>query len=399
MKITRVECSVLQMPDASPHSLNTAHDNAVVQIFTDVGLTGIGEVESNPWVIKAFIDASGNHSMDLGLGEILVGQDPTQPAIVWELLYRQSLMAGRRGAGINAIGALDIAIWDVYGKAAQQPIWKLLGGSQRRVVNPYASLLPCGNTLDAYRENLLAKATWARDAGFKAVKAEVMIKGPYAQPGLQESDEAIAQLVAECRQVVGSSIELMVDVGYCWSDWKDALKAIRRMERHNLFFIETPLPTDDLEGYARLSRATDVRIAAGELLSTRFEFGDLLGAVDVLQPDVGRVGGITEAMKIVEMAANHGKLVVPHCWKSAIGVAATAHVAAASPNCPLIEFLPAPVSDSQLRRELVLEELKVENGTLSLPEQPGLGVDLNQDIMEKFTVTWGHLEAGVQAKV
>jgi len=99
------------------------------------------------------------------------------------------------------------------------------------------------------------------------------------------------------------------------------------------------------------------------------------------------------------MAANRGKLVVPHCWKSAIGVAATAHVAAASPNCPLIEFLPAPVSDSQLRRELVLEELKVENGTLSLPEQPGLGVDLNQDIMEKFTVTWGHLEAGVQAKV
>jgi L-alanine-DL-glutamate epimerase-like enolase superfamily enzyme len=120
--------------------------------------------------------------------------------------------------------------------------------------------------------------------------------------------------------------------------------------------VETPLPSDDLDGYARLSDATSVRIAAGEWLNTRFEFADLMdrGKVDVVQPDVGRVGGLTEAVRVVEMAFDRGKLVVPHCWKTGIGVAATAHLAVASLNCRFIEFLPPALAESPLRRDTLL---------------------------------------------
>ena len=181
-------------------------------------------------------------------------------------------------------------------------------------------------------------------------------------------------------------MQLMVDVAYCWSDWKEALRILRQIEKYDVFFVETPLPSDDLDGYARLADATAIRIAAGEWLQTRFEFADLIdrGRVDVVQPDIGRVGGITEAMRVVEIAFDRGRVVVPHCWKTGIGIAATAHVAAASPNCRFIEFLPAAVADSRLRRELVADELRIENGKISLPRLPGLGFELNRIAMTEF---------------
>lgn len=389
MIVNKVKCDVFVVPGSDPRSLNTAQDNAVVQLQTDTGLLGIGEVESNPWVIKALVEASGTHTMDQSLAQLLIGRDPRQPRAIWDYLYTQTLLAGRRGAGINAIGAVDMAIWDVYGKAERKPIWQLLGGAQRQSIIPYASLLPSGLTLGSYRSSLLTKIAWARNAGFHAVKIEIMIKGPHAHVGLQEGDDAIVELVAAAREALGSGTVLMVDVGYCWNDWKEALRVIKRIENFNLFFLETPLPPDDLSGYARLTRSTDVRIAAGELLSTRFEFVSLIDKIDVLQPDVGRVGGITEAMRVVELAAEHGKLVVPHCWKSGIGIAATAHVAAASPNCPFIEYLPSAVSDSAIRRELVTEELRLENGKFALPQAPGLGVELNPVAVQRFRTTRG----------
>jgi L-rhamnonate dehydratase len=386
MKITRVECHVVVAP-GPPDSLDTAQDDAVVEVSTDTGITGIGEVESNPWVVKALIEQSGAHSMDRSLGDLLMGRDPAQPVALWDYLYEHSLLAGRRGAGIGAMGALDMALWDITGKTAGKPVWQLLGGARSEFVGVYASLLPSGGTLKEYRESLLSKAHWAREAGFTAAKLEIMIKGPHAQAGLEGSDDAIVDLVAAGREVVGSAMHLMIDVGYCWRDWKEALRVIRRLERYDLFFVETPLPPDDLLGYARLADSTAVQIAAGELLSTRFEFAELMdvGKVDVIQPDVGRVGGITEAMRVAQMAADRGRRVVPHCWKSGIGIVATAHVAAVA-NCPFIEYLPAAVSNSGIRRELVSEELRVERGRLALPKRPGLGVEVSPQALEKFAV-------------
>ena len=154
----------------------------------------------------------------------------------------------------------------------------------------------------------------------------------------------------------------------------------------DLFFLETPLSPDDLDGHAALAARGLIRIASGEWLTTRYEFLDLMdrGGVDVVQPDVGRVGGITEAVRVVRLAQERGRLVVPHCWKSAIGIAASMHVAAIAPNCPLIEFLPRDSTSSRLRQELVTEEPVMRNGVLALPQAPGLGIDVNEDALREY---------------
>ncbi len=215
---------------------------------------------------------------------------------------------------------------------------------------------------------------------------EICIKGPYAHNGLQESDDAIVEMVAACREAVGRDFVMMVDVAYCWPNAKAALKVLRRLEPYDLFFLETPIDIDDLDGYARLAEQSPIPIAAGEWQNTHWEFLDLAdrGKLDVLQPDVGRVGGFSEIRKVTQIAADRGRLIVPHCWKSGIGIAASAHVAAATACCPYIEFLPAELSSSALRRELVTDELRMAGGQIELPKQPGLGVALNPEALRKF---------------
>jgi len=164
------------------------------------------------------------------------------------------------------------------------------------------------------------------------------------------------------------------------------LKAIRPWIEFNLFFIETPLHSDDLAGYARLAAEQPIPIAAGEWLATRFEFLDLMdrGKIRVVQPDVGRVGGLTEAKRVCDLAEQRNLTIVPHLWKSGISIAAAAHLAATTTNCAFIEFLPAELCESALRKHLVTDELKLVDGIVPLPTRPGLGVELNRDALERF---------------
>ncbi len=388
MKITKIETHVLLVPDYDRDACSSAQDDIVVLIHTDEGITGIGEVDTNPWVAQAMIHARGTHVLGLGLEEMLLGEDPLQPEALWEKMYTGSFMTGRRGLGICAMGALDMALWDIRGKALGLPCWQFLGGARKTHIQPYASLLPAGHTAKEYRESLVAKAREARRIGFRAAKMEVCVKGPYAHNRLSEGDDAIVEIVAACRESVGPDFVMMVDVCYCWSNATEALRVIRQLEAFDLFFLETPLQLDDLDGYAFLHDHAGIRIAAGELQNTRFEFLDLMdrGKVDVAQPDVGRVGGLTEARRVCELAAERGRMIVPHCWKTGIGIAASAHLSAATAHCPYIEFLPAQLSESALRRELVQDELQMIDGMIPLPQKPGLGIELNQDALKKFRV-------------
>lgn len=389
MEITDIECFVLLVPDYRADACSSAQDNLVVKIHTDEGLVGIGETDTNPWVAKAMIEAPGTHVMGLGLKEILIGADPSDVEGLWEQMYTGSAMTGRRGLGICAIGALDMALWDLRGKAENKPIWQLMGGAAHSELAPYASVLPEGDDLVAYMDGLVKKVVAAREMGFRAAKLEVCVKGPYAHNRIQVEDDAeIARIVGECRKAVGPEMTLMVDVAYAWPDWKTALRAIAMFEEHDIYFVETPLPSDDLEGYAKLSAASPVRIAAGEWLNTRFEFLDLMerGQVEVVQPDVGRVGGLTEARRVALHARDRACLVVPHCWKSAIGIAASMHLAATSPSCTFFEFLPRELAESRLRRELVTDEYPVVDGVMALPDRPGLGVTLNETALAEFCV-------------
>jgi L-alanine-DL-glutamate epimerase-like enolase superfamily enzyme len=196
------------------------------------------------------------------------------------------------------------------------------------------------------------------------------------------------RIVRDIRDAVGPGMTLMVDVAYAWRDWKEALRAIEMFADQDIYFVETPLPSDDVEGYAKLCHASPVKIALGEWQNTRFEFLEFMNAkaVDVVQPDVGRVGGLTEAKRVAMHARDRGLAMVPHCWKSAIGIAASAHLAAVAPTCTYIEFLPKQLADSALRRDLCSTELPVVDGRIPLPDQPGLGVALDEAVLQRFKV-------------
>ncbi|MGE3819872.1 MAG: mandelate racemase/muconate lactonizing enzyme family protein, partial [Isosphaeraceae bacterium] len=316
MKIDRIDCHVLEIADVDAGACSSAQDDLVVEIHTDDGRVGVGETDTNPWVALACVKSRGTHCMGLGLEEMLLGEDPMEPERLWDKLYRGSKMTGRRGALICAMGALDMALWDLKGQALGVPVATLLGGEPPRPVTPYASLLPTGRTLAEYRDSLVAKAVQARDLGFLALKLEVCVNGPYSHNGLQESDDAVVAIVRDCREAVGPSTVLMVDVAYAWPDARSALKVIERLVPFNLYFLETPIDVDDLDGHAFLRERSPIPIAVGEWQNTRFEFLDLAdrGKVEILQPDVGRVGGLTEAWRDNTIARERDLRIVPHCW-------------------------------------------------------------------------------------
>ena len=386
MKITDIECRVLLVPDLRQDVTSSAQDDIVVLVHTDEGITGIGESDVNPWMARACIEAPGTHTMGLGLKEMLIGENPLDTERLWEKLYVGSCMNGRRGAVIHAMGAIDMALWDIRGKAAGVPCYQLMGENPRTAIQPYASLQPNGESYDEYKASLVEWVLRAKELGFHAAKLEVTLSGPYNHSGLDEPDEKVTETVAACRAAVGADFTLMVDVQYAWPDADTALRTLRDWDELDVYFIETPLPVDDLDGMGRLATESPVDTAAGEWLATRHEFADLMdrGGVHVAQPDVGRVGGITEALRVCAMAAERGRRIVPHCWKTGIGIAASAHLAAVTPHCPFIEFLPAELTDSQLRQHLVQEDLQIIDGAVRVPDKPGLGIELDMDALRRF---------------
>ena len=387
MKITGIDCHVLLDPAYERDATSSNQDDIVVEVHTDEGISGTGETDLNAWVARACIQAPGTHTMDLGLAETLVGLDPLDPVAIWDRLYVGTAMTGRRGALVHALGALDIALWDICGKAAGKPVWELLGNAARESFRPYASLLPSVASWEELHRSFVDQVSWARGLGFRAAKLELLISGPYAHQGLDERDELMVETIAAVRAAAGPDFTIMVDVAYAWDDADRALAVIETWAEHDVFFVETPLWIDDLDGYRRLAERSPIPIAAGEWQATRFEFLDLMdrGGIHVVQPDVGRVGGLTEARRVCELAAERNLLVVPHGWKTGITIAATAQLAAITPHMPFFEFVPQQVAESPLRRELTRDELVLApDGTLPLPRRPGLGVELDRAALERF---------------
>ena len=396
MKITAVRTHVLLDPGYEADATSSAQDGIVVEIETDEGLVGVGESDVNAWVARACIEAPGTHTMDQGLGQVLIGLDPGDPVAVWERVYRATAMTGRRGALVHAMGAVDMAIWDLAGKARGVPVWRLLGEPVRQELTPYASLLPQARTLDEFQQALVAQAVWARDAGFRAVKLELPFTGPYVSTGLAVGDAPMGETIAAVRRAIGDEMTLMADVVYAWQSVDHALAVIETWADYGLFFVETPLWPDDLAGYRELSRRSPIPIASGEWLSTAHEFEDLLerGGVLIAQPDVGRVGGITEARKVCTLARRLGRTVVPHAWKTGITIAATAQLNVVSENMPYFEWVPEAFAESRLRRELLRVGPRVEAGRLRLPEGPGLGVELDRDRLAEFEAAADRISGG-----
>jgi L-alanine-DL-glutamate epimerase-like enolase superfamily enzyme len=384
MKITDVETIVLANPDLDPSACDSAQDAVVVRVSTDEGLVGVGEVDATPSVVAAFLEAPSAHSFALGLRDLLLGEDPLDTRRIWRRLYGGAIMSARRGMGIHAIGAVDVALWDLKGKAHGVPVWKALGGAARDRVIPYASILPVGEPGDDVLEDVTRRMTAVREQGFTAAKIEAVLE-------VTRDDGDVVEMVARSRDALGSGVTLLVDVGYRWQDAKSALRVIRELERYDVFLVETPLEVDLVDAYAELSRATPVRIAIGELNATRFEFLELMdrGLVDVVQPDVPRCGGFTEALRIADDARDRGRLVVPHAWNTGITAATAIHLSAVCDNCPFVEYLPPSMLGPGLRRDLLAVEPALVEGVIPLPESPGLGVELDPEAVERYRVQAG----------
>lgn len=386
MRITSIDCHVLVQPAYDTTAASSAQDDLVVEIHTDEGVSGIGETDVNPWIARACVEAPGTHNMGLGLAEMLVGADPLDVEGIWQRLYVGSAMNGRRGAVVNAIGAIDVALHDLRGKALGKPCHELLGGAVRESITPYASLQPETTDFESYRDSMVDWARRAVAAGFRAVKAEVTLEGPYAHTGLREPWDRSTEVLQGVRSAIGPDVALLVDVQYAFPDADTALQVMRDWREFDLTFVETPLWPDDLDGYRRLAEEQPIPIAAGEWLTTRFEHLDLMdrGRVRYCQPDVGRVGGLTEAKRVCDLAAERDVRIVPHLWKTGISIAAAAHLAAVTPHCDYIEFLPKELSASGLRKDLTSEELQMADGVIPLPQQPGLGVEIDRDALAAF---------------
>jgi L-alanine-DL-glutamate epimerase-like enolase superfamily enzyme len=344
------------------------HGWLIVEVFTDSGLVGLGEAALSPRLTK--------QAIDLYLKPILVGADPQDIEYLWQLMYRWTMAFGRKGVGMTAISAVDIALWDLFGKATGQPVFRLLGGRTKKRIPVYASRL-YSQPLDA----LAAEARLYKDAGYAAMKLRFGWGPADGAAGMHKN----VDLVRTVRDVVGDAVDVMADAYMGWTlDY--ARRMIPLLERFNLRWLEEPVIPDDLGGYVELKKLGRIPIAGGEHAFTQFEVRDLLEAraVDYLQIDTNRVGGITQARKISALAESFGVPVVPHA-----GQMHNYHVVMASVNSPMAEYFP-PV-DVEVGNELfwyIFEgEPTAEHGSIDLRDDlPGLGLTINERALDQFLV-------------
>jgi len=364
MKITDVETIYVRQTEVK-EQCDSGQDALIVKITTDAGITGIGEVDSSPLAAKGAIDGPFSHTVATGLKHVILGEDPFETEYLWHKMYTANIYAGRRGIGIHAMSGIDLALWDIKGKALGLPCWKLLGGGFHKKLRCYASSL-----FGATPEKTYELARRYREQGFTAVK--------FGWAPMGQDAKLDVELVRQGRKGIGEDGDLMIDAGLVW-DAKTALQRARAFEEFDIFWLEEPLRPDDYEGYRKLSAATSIRIAAGEEESNRLSYLELMdrGQVDVVQIDLTRSGGFTEAMKIASLAHDRGLVVANHGFTTYINVMAALHFLNSIPNALIVEFVAE--EETTLRNLITRQRPQAEEGFLSIPDAPGLGIELDED--------------------
>lgn len=369
MQITDVEAVHCRVPEVAEIADGTL-DVLIVRIHTDAGLTGLGEVTSQSYVCKAVFEAPRSAERRHGLASILQGEEPRDVERLWEKMYHQTNRYGRRGAAVHTISGADIALWDLKGKIEEKPLYDLFGGRERKTVRAYASLL-FGDTPD----DTARLARECAEAGLTAVKFGW---GPFGK----DAELDLAHVRA-ARDALGEHRDLMVDAGQAW-DWQTALERAELIEPYDILWLEEPLSQDDRRGYAELCRRSPVPIAAGEGDVTHWDFEDLIEqGVHVIQPDVAFCGGLTVARRVSTMAVQAGRRCVPHCFSTGINLAASLHWMASLRNGDLVEYCLRP---SPLMRKLVANLPPLVDGRVVVPDGPGLGIELDEEILEQYRV-------------
>jgi len=369
MKITSVETIYVRVPEIKERA-DSGQDALLIVVNTDAGISGLGEVDSAPLAVQGLVEGPYSHAVTCGLRELVVGEDPFETEKIWHKMYRQNIYAGRRGIAIHGMSGIDMALWDIKGKALGLPVWKLLGGGFHSKIRAYASSL-FGETPAETGE----RGKRFVDQGFTAVK--------FGWGPLGRNECLDLALVEQARNGVGDKTDLMIDAGLCY-DLKTAMQRARQFEAFDPYWFEEPLSPDNYEGYRRLSESTSIRIAAGEEESNRLSYLDLMdrGRVDIVQVDLTRCGGFTEAMKIASLAADRSLPVVNHGFTTYINVAAALHFLASIPNSFILEYVVE--EGSHLRDDITFQEIKSIDGWVNVPNEPGLGVTLNQEAIDRY---------------
>jgi L-alanine-DL-glutamate epimerase-like enolase superfamily enzyme len=365
MKITDVKTIILRVPISKPitdaYFSHKARNHVFVQIFTDEGIYGLGE-SSQYFAVSALPPL-----IDEGFKPYLIGKDPAEIAEIWDSLYKASFLYGRKGSAIIALSGVEIALWDIIGKKKGLPLYKLLGDRKVDKVRSYAS----GGFLKS-NEELVQEMESFVEKGFKTVKMKVGF-------GKDRDIERVMMV----RKSIGSEIGLIIDANMSYSV-TEAVKVAKALKNEQLTWFEEPVSADDIEGMAYIKSHSGLSIAAGENEYTEFGFSDLIekDTVHIVQPDVTRCGGISQAKKIGLMADHRGMKFAPHIFGSIVGLVAAAHLISCLPNGFLLEF---DQTQNPLREELIETRFDFRgNFCMHVPDTPGVGVDLPPEIIRKY---------------
>jgi L-alanine-DL-glutamate epimerase-like enolase superfamily enzyme len=358
MRITDVQPILLGIPyrrlDPPSPWTDSLRKQLLVRVTTDEGLTGWGEAFAlgAPTAVAAVVEEA--------LRPLLLGESPTAIEPLTDRLHRATFLYGRRGLAMCAISGVELALWDLAGKARGVPVYELLGGPVTSRVRAYASLLRYDQP-----QAVAAAARQAVAAGFRAVK-------------LHQTDLAS---VRAAREAVGPEVHLMLDVNCPWSA-SEAVRMGRALAEFDLAWLEEPVwPPEDYRALARVAAALDTPVAAGENEATAVGFRELIAhrAADILQPSVTKVGGLGEAKKICALAAAWNVDVVPHAFYFGPGLAATLHLIASTPGLPLVEY-----PGGELETPLLAEPIRAVDGAVTVPTGPGLGVTVNEEALRRY---------------
>ena len=385
MKITEIISHVLQYDleeelgySQQYYAKRTTH---LVEVRTDVGITGWGECFGGGGI--AFANKT---IVERVIQPMILGMDPLDREVIWHKVYNLMRDHGQKGMPIQSLSGVDIALWDIAGKFLDQPVYKLLGGAFRESIPVYGY----GMMLQKYPDleaRFTEESAKIKDMGFLAMKMKI---------GLHPDKDI--KLVDAVRRGIGDEMRLMVDANHAYTA-REAIPLGRELQNLGVYWFEEPVAPEDHQGYRDLCEALDMSIAGGEAEFTRWGFRDLIKnrCVDILQPEVCALGGITEYQKVLAMAHAHFIPVVNHVWGSAIAVGTNLHLLAALPDLPGAAFPVQPMLEydttpNKFREELltkplnILEQVKNNNGHVGLPEGPGLGIEPDLDFIKHYEV-------------
>jgi len=350
---------------------------ALCVISTDEGIDGVGEA-----LYSGCPAATATNLIDDAYAPLIIGRNPFDNAVVWDLLYNRTRDQGMKGMPICALSAIDIALWDIKGKALGLPIHKLLGGAYRDKAHVYATGLYQPQNVSSITDALTEEALGYKQDGFSAMKLKVGY-------GIEED----IRLVKAVREAIGDDISLMVDANHAYNA-SEAIRLAREMEKYNIHWFEEPVPPEDIDGYLEVKQKSGIIITGGECEYTRYGFRELITrrAVDILQPDLCAAGGFTELARIVTLASAWNVPVMPHVWGTNVGLAASLQFFATLPHFPERRYPAEPFfeydrSTHPLRDGISREKFAMKNGYLDIPQRPGLGITLDMSFVKKYAIS------------